>query len=670
MKKYIKYILITVILELLVFNFSSLRSAFNDPVDLSPYFRTEGVALYVEGIDLKIKNLYVGIDPVEHLPITFQLNATDEGNFYEYPMGIHTIALNTRSTRYFNLHGYGNIHSLVFYFSEDNQPDFSKINVIANPKRPLFINIWRMLIVLGIMCFFELLRTDGKLFNAPFEKEKNALFKKQTVILCAVALIWIVIGYKCTSSHLLFNEESKPHHQQYKELAVSLSGGSVALPFTPSDELLSAPNPYDTIYLQANGIEYRADYALYNGKYYVYFGIVPEILLYLPYYLVTGDGFPNHAAVFVFYALFVAGTFLLFRRMCETYFKNVSFAAYLLISSAAVTAGSFAYLYFTADLYSVPIMAAIGLTVMGLFLWMNGIALEGDHPEDTDNRKKRSVKIMTGLSYFAGSVCMSLVAGCRPQMLLFSFLAIPFFLDTVIKKRLLFSKKGIANTILLCVPYVCSAALVMWYNAARFGSVFDFGATYSLTSNDMNLRGLGISRMLSGLAAFLFKPPYITGRFPFLHTTTFDLDYMGRLITEHFYGGMIVCNALMWVLFLSYFLRNELKKRNVTLIFLILLFSGAVIGMLDANQAGVLQRYASETSFGFVFAAMLMLFVMMDAAFAKKTSGFALASGFLKIGFILSLIYTFMIICNTDSGITLIKYNPELFYKIASMFGF
>lgn len=62
----------------------------------------------------------------------------------------------------------------------------------------------------------------------------------------------------------------------------------------------SNENPYDTIALQAAGIGYRADYAYHNGKYYVYFGIVPVLLLYLPYYLLTGGALQNYVAVFVF----------------------------------------------------------------------------------------------------------------------------------------------------------------------------------------------------------------------------------------------------------------------------------------------------------------------------------------------------------------------------------
>ena len=76
-----------------------------------------------------------------------------------------------------------------------------------------------------------------------------------------------------------------------------------------------------------------------------------------------------------------------------------------------------------------------------------------------------------------------------------------------------------------------------------------------------------------------------------------------------------------------------------------------------------------------------MLLLVMDVLLMRKKSAgddskdvssraYILAVGLLKAGALLSLVFTFMIICNTDSGITLIKYNPELFYKIASMFSF
>lgn len=670
MKKYLVFLITTVLLELMVFNFSSVRSVFNKPVDLTEYSRCDGIEMHIEGLDLKINNLYVDYDPIEHLPLTFQINTTDEGDFFEYPLGEHTIALNTPSTRYMNIHGYGNTHSLIFYFSEDNPVDPARISVFANVKRPLFINAWRMIAVYLILCFIFALKADGRAFGSLLAKEKGSERSVQMCFTILMMVIWIVAGYLCTSSHLLFNEESKPHHQQYKELAEALCRGSVVLDYKPSEGLLDAPNPYDTIYLQANGIEYRADYAFFNNKYYVYFGIVPEVLLYLPYHMLTGQGFPNHAAVFVFYAMFVVGTFMLFKRLCDRYFPDVSFASYLIISSATVTFGPFAYLYFTADIYSVPVMAAMAFTVFGLYLWSNGIYYAQKERTSSDDRQRKTCTILTIMSYIIGSLSMSLVAGCRPQMLFFSLLAVPLFWDEVITKRELFSKKSIGRSISICAPYVFSAALVMWYNAMRFGSVFDFGATYSLTNNDMNLRGTSISRMLSGLWIFFFKLPLFTERFPYLHTTQFDFDWMGRITTEHYYGGAISCCALTWVIFLAGYFKKEIKERRLTFVFGISLFGSAVIGMLDADRAGVLQRYASESFFGIAIATALMLFTIMDTLYKEKSRGYALAVGLLKAGTLLGLAYTFMTICNTDSGITLVKYNPELFYRIASIFSF
>ena len=120
------------------------------------------------------------------------------------------------------------------------------------------------------------------MFTSSIDSAKDKL---QQLVTVGVIVIWILLGLYWSSSHMLFNEASKPHHEQYKELAAALKEGHAELSITPSEGLINADNPYDTIYLQANGIDYKADYAFYNNKYFVYFGITPEILLYYPYYL-------------------------------------------------------------------------------------------------------------------------------------------------------------------------------------------------------------------------------------------------------------------------------------------------------------------------------------------------------------------------------------------------
>ena len=113
------------------------------------------------------------------------------------------------------------------------------------------------------------------------------------------------------------------------------------------------------------------------------------------------------------------------------------------------------------------------------------------------------------------------------------------------KKRTLFSKKSIAATICFVIPYIVVAAFLMYYNYIRFGSVFDFGANYNLTGNDMTRRGFNIDRIGLGSFSYLFQPVSLTATFPFLTTTVFTTNYMGTTIRELLFGGLFAISPLL-----------------------------------------------------------------------------------------------------------------------------
>ena len=656
LKPYIIILITALFLELIVFNFSSLSSALNKESDYTPNMNLEGTetgyVAHLYDINQKVNNIYIDVELEPNTSVNYDITMTDAGNYYDYPLPKGTITANVKASDYINIHSYGEVKTMTIDISYgDNvyKAPFAIKSIKLNVKRPVMFNIVRFLLSIFILSFLYTFRSNSPLLSEKIEHGAlNNVKRRQLIIILCVVLCFVGIGYYLTSSHLLFDEGTKPHHQQYKELAHLIKDGKVALDEAPSEGILNAENPYDTIYLQANGIEYKADYAYFNGKYYVYFGIVPEVLCYLPYYLITHKDLPNHVATFMFYCVFVIGVFGLLYKLSNRYFKDLSYYVYLIVSSAIVTAGTFAYIYFTADLYSVPIMAGIGLTLLGLYLWCLGC--------DLDNAKKV-------ICYIAGSLSMALVAGCRPQMILFSLLAVIIFWDEVIVNRNLFSKKGIGPTIAIVTPYVVIAIGIMYYNYIRFGSVFDFGATYSLTNNDMNLRGISLSRMLLGLGSFLFQLPYINGAFPFLQSVELKYSYMGRMTIEHYFGGIIATNILCLSLFLILYFKEELKKRRLMTFVSVSVCISIVIGMLDANTAGVLQRYSADMALGLFIGTAIMIFIMSIKA--PK-----LGIGFIKIGFLMNLGYTLLLICNTASGITLKYYNPELFGKLEQLFRF
>lgn len=664
LKPYIVILIISLLLEIIVFNFSTIISLGNKEIDFSDRTTIEaldnGYTLSLNDINAKIANLKFDAVLTKNSAVDVNIALTDEGNYYDYYLPATHIYSGVKSSFYTNLHTYGEVKSLTLTFTSADGAytgPFTVNGVVGNVKRPICFNLIRFLMVLLLLSGLYAFRQSGDAIKQVICLEKGTKeYKKQTIAFAVVMLLLILAGWYFSSSHLLFDEASKPHHQQYKELAHSLKDGQVVLPYEPSEGLKTAPNPYDTIYLQANGIEYKADYAYFNKHYYVYFGIVPEILLYLPYHLITGKDLPNHIAVFFFYAVFVFGVFMSLREVAIRYFKDASFVVLLMISTAISTASTFAYLYFTADLYSVPVMAGLGLTMAGIYCWMRGLRL---------NKSSR----LSILLYALGSLCMAMVAGCRPQMLLFSALAIPLFWErfqSFIKERNDDSADKMAmggKVIAFCLPYAVVAIGVMYYNYARFGSVFDFGATYSLTNNDMNLRGSSISRMLLGLGSFLFQSPYINGVFPFLQSVNLEYSYMGRMVIEHFYGGIIATNIITWSLFCIHYYRDEIRARGLKAFVLISLFASIIIGLVDANAAGVLQRYSADMALGIYIATAVML--LLISVKAPK-----IGVEFIKVSFILGLGMTLLMICNTASGITLNYYNPELFGYLRSIFIF
>ena len=197
------------------------------------------------------------------------------------------------------------------------------------------------------------------------------------------------------------------------------------------DSLKELSNPYDTalraIKSQQTGDKYRWDVAYFNGHYYVYFGIVPLLLMYLPFRLLTSSPFPTTVGIIIFAILFTIGVYKLITLLAEKKFKNLTVRDVLLIFITTVISCGLIFLVKRPDFYSIPIITGMTFSVFGIYNWVYGL-----YNEKTSK-----------LRFLVGSLCMALVAGCRPQMLLLTFLAIPlFFKKYLINKEIKTKKRG------------------------------------------------------------------------------------------------------------------------------------------------------------------------------------------------------------------------------------
>ena len=79
----------------------------------------------------------------------------------------------------------------------------------------------------------------------------------------------------------------------------------------------------------ANDVQKSRDYiwdaAFYNGKYYIYFGILPALILLIPYYMVTGEYMLSSLAILIFSVLTIISMKELIKSIYKRYFKDVPF---------------------------------------------------------------------------------------------------------------------------------------------------------------------------------------------------------------------------------------------------------------------------------------------------------------------------------------------------------
>jgi len=82
----------------------------------------------------------------------------------------------------------------------------------------------------------------------------------------------------------------------YNYLGRAFAHGRLHLPIEPSRELLALPNPWDPRVPDSYKMQ---DMALFNGRYYLYHGAGPAVILFTPWRLLTGHDLPENFALFL-----------------------------------------------------------------------------------------------------------------------------------------------------------------------------------------------------------------------------------------------------------------------------------------------------------------------------------------------------------------------------------
>ncbi len=330
--------------------------------------------------------------------------------------------------------------------------------------------------------------------------------RKEKIIASAVALGVILLCVLPMGLSPIWNGEIPDHRNQYEEMAEALLDGRLYLDHEVDPRLLAMENPYDTQMRRELEVEAEWDHAFYNGKYYMYFGVVPVVLLFLPYRALTGTALVTYHATQVFTAGFIAGFFALLYVVAKRFFHRMTLGMYLSLA-AAFSVMSVWYASACPALYCTAITSALCMMVWSLYFYMKAVW----HTEG-ENRQLRTAAL--------GALFGALAFGCRPPVALANLLVIPILWDFLRQRQ--WRCKLTGKLALAAAPYVIVAALLMAYNAARFDNPFEFGQTYQMTITDQQNIGMLndaaalIKRMIIELGNMFLFPKFWKTSFPYV----------------------------------------------------------------------------------------------------------------------------------------------------------
>lgn len=599
--------------ELGLFNLLHWTSLGNTPVSLdvqpsagltvqgSTYTITDPDNAYLEliGIDAHVSTLFIGLSACDDMALDITVFMTDEANSTYTALPSEELTLVVPASRYLELHTAGASQSPRIGINEAAGYTFSvDEGFVANATAPFDFSPLRLCVVFALACFVLAFRPSSPLFRMSLSWRSKA--QKALIVVLAV----VEVGAFGAFSYRGFStNDTWEAHDQYDDLANAFLSGNVVIDKEVPEAIRELDNPYDpgarAVALQEAGQSELSgritDFAYYNGQFYSYFGPVPALMLFAPFKLITGHDMPTWLAVFFYGALFIVAIKALLVLLCDRLLKLLpSLGLFLLVDFLLCGTTGLIYLGYLPVVYSVPIISSLAFAAWGLVCWLAA---------------KRGAGEVSAPFLVVGAVCIALTLGCRQSFVLCALLAFPLFWEEITRYRAFFSRRGIGNTACVMAPFVLAGVAVMAYNAARFGSPLDFGATYNLTSNDMTKRGFELARFPLGIFSYLFQPLSLTGKFPFMTTVPVTSNYQGYTSSEPMFGGFYAFCTIALVSF-AFCSRRFKAPGSVRGFALLLMGIGFALMLFDIQASGITARYMADFSFFLLLPAVLALFML------------------------------------------------------------
>ena len=577
------FAIVSILIELLVFNYGAIRSLINGPerdveykLDISTENNINNYILTINNLDEILTSINIMYKDNYREIIKYQTYfISEDDDSYKKIQDKYMIA--TKDKTYIQLDTRTKAKQVKIVFQSENKLEIDKVTI---NHVNLNFYIIRILIVFAIMNLIYFIK-NKKIYKVQYDKNS----KEQFLVIFTV-LLFIIVFITCyyfKEKNIIENVSQKDEilYQEQVMQTEALLGGSASLLVKPSQELINLEDPYNPGMRKINDVEFMYDTAYYDGNYYSYFGIAPILTLIMPIKIIFNLYLPLKIYTLLFVLLAVFLIFLFYKIIIEKYIQKISLFNFIL-GFVTIIFGSSLLLLLRGEKYDIVCASGITFFLLAVFLLI-----------DLDGKSKyRRLKLL-----FAG-LATGLIVLSKPSYILY-YLILSYLVIVYLKNAKIDKKVKVIDMLVYFIPLGILTIFQMVYNYVRFDSIFEFGAKYQLTSyNMLYAMTPTFGKILEGIGKYIFTLPIINiFEFPFVvpnfdttNTALNELCYQNKLVG-------LVAIPIVWVILLIGELKNNIKTKkdkelinliNISLITILLFI------VLNTISAGICDAYSIE----------------------------------------------------------------------------
>lgn len=405
-------------------------------------------------------------------------------------------------------------------------------------------------------------------------------YSKYMILFAVLSIIslYYILSYNYANQYFFPQEYRGEADSKYNNLVYAVKNNKLYIAdikdFSPKvTSILQQKDIYEKYNKYKNNSEISRlfDLTLYKNNIYIYWGITPVLLFYLPFNLMTNLYLSDSIIVFFLVSFIFLCSLLIMRTYTADFLKFKINPSLKIISVFVIGLCNYAVvLTIKSKVYEVAIACAIALLFLSIFLFLKYLLVE-----DTNKRNKL---------IFCMGLLLSLAVGCRPHYVLF----IPIFFITILWMETK-TKNIIKASVCFILPCVIYGSIISIYNYIRFDSIFEFGWKYQLNHLDQLNYVATFKDFFIGLKYNLLQMPEITND----NYTVFSLALgQGHRIANEFVVGLIYVYPMSLLVLLIPFINK--KNNNKGKGMLLLITALFLINFLVGSLFGMMRRYAFE----------------------------------------------------------------------------